>query len=118
VAALLQKNQSAILSLYASTDIGIHYNGWTFTDTVSFWSNYGISNEDTIRRIYELIVEEPAHYLKYYVGYLQFLELKDTAQKKYLFGFDEIAFHQAVLDIGPAPFDIVEKYLDDYYVTE
>lgn len=117
VASLLELNQSAILSLYASTDIGIHYDGWSLDATITFWEKYGISNENAIRQIYELIVEEPAHYLKYYVGYLQFLELKDTAQKKYLLKYDDAAFHQAVLDIGPAPFAIIEKYLDDYYVA-
>lgn len=116
VASLLQKNQSAMLSLYASTDLGIHYDGWSYEDTVQFWNTYGIRNEDAIRDIYELIVEEPAHYLKYYIGYLQFEELKKTASIKYLRFFDETAFHQAVLAIGPAPFDMIEKYLDDYYV--
>lgn len=115
VAQVLQYNQSAILSLYASTDLGIHYEGWTFDDTLVFWDSYGISDEDTIREIYELIIEEPAHYLKYYIGYLQFDELKTTAKAKYLYRYNDISFHQALLNIGPAPFDIVEKYLDDYY---
>lgn len=81
VASMLQHNQSAILSLYASTDIGIHHDGWSYDDTVTFWNGYGITADDTIRDIYELIVEEPAHYLKYYVGYLEFLELKKWLRK-------------------------------------
>ena len=62
-------------------------------------------------------MEEPAHYLKYYVGYLEFLELKKMAQKKYLLHYDDVAFHRAILEIGPAPFDIIEKYFADYYTT-
>lgn len=116
-AAALSLNQSALLSLYASTDIGIHYDGWSFSDTVKFWSNYGITDTASLRRVYELIVEEPSHYLKYYVGYLEFLELKETAREMYGSDYNDIAFHQAVLDIGPAPFDIVEKYLKEYYLT-
>lgn len=118
VAELLELNQSALLSLYASTDIGIHYEGWSFADTVSFWSEYGISDDQSLREVYELIVEEPAHYLKYYVGYLEFLNLKETAKEKYGNDYNDITFHQALLDIGPAPFDIVEKYLDAYYAAE
>lgn len=114
-AKLLALNQSAILSLYASTDIGIHYEGWDYPETKSFWESYGISNEDALREIYELIVEEPAHYLKYYVGYLGFLRLKQTAQETFGDNYCDTAFHQAVLSIGPAPFSIVEKYLPDYY---
>lgn len=118
VAELLELNQSALLSLYASTDIGIHYEGWSFADTVSFWSEYGISDAQSLREVYELIVEEPAHYLKYYVGYLEFLKLKEIAKEKYGNDYNDITFHQALLDIGPAPFDIVEKYLDAYYAAE
>ena len=68
------------------------------------------------QNIYEYIVGEPGVYLQYYVGYLEFLELKDMAQKKYGDQFNEIAFHQALLDLGPAPFDILETYFDAYYL--
>lgn len=118
VAAMLELNQSALLSLYASTDLGIHYEGWSFDDTLAFWSSYGISDSAAIRNVYEFILEEPAHYLKYYVGYVEFLNLKEAAQKTYGNNYSDVAFHQAVLNIGPAPFDIVEKYLDDYYKAE
>jgi uncharacterized protein (DUF885 family) len=115
VAELLFRNQSALLSLYASTDIGIHYDGWSYEDTTAFWKEYGIVDEQAIREIYELIVEEPTHYLKYYVGYLNFLELKESAKETYGEAFDEITFHQAILAIGPAPFALIEKYLPAYY---
>ncbi len=115
VASLLSFNQSALLSLYASTDIGIHYEGWDFAQMKKFWNDYGISNETTLREIFELIVEEPAHYLKYYVGYLGFLQLKEYAMRTYGSNYSDIAFHQAVLAMGPAPFSILERYLPSYY---
>ena len=117
-ATLLMKNQSALLSLYASTDIGIHYSGWTLDEMRAFWGAYGISDEATLLEIYQLIVAEPAHYLKYYVGYLEFLDLKKTARETYGDAYSDIAFHRAVLTIGPAPFSIVETYLDRYYHPE
>lgn len=117
LAKLMSLNQSALLSLYASTDLGIHYDGWSFSDTVAFWKDYGITDQEALREIYELIVEEPAHYLKYYVGYMEFRDLKEKAQETYGSAYSDIAFHKAVLEIGPAPFAIVEKYLDDYYMA-
>ena len=115
VAFVMQKDQSAMLSLYASTDLGIHYDGWTLDDAVEFWGRYGIEDTAVIEEIYQYIVGEPGNYLQYYVGYLGFLDLKEMAMKEYGSDFDEIAFHQALLDIGPAPFDIIEEYFDDYY---
>lgn len=82
VATILELNQDATLSLYASTDIGIHYEGWTLEDTKKFWNNYGITNDDAIESIFELIVEEPTHYLKYYIGFLKFEELKKETSLK------------------------------------
>lgn len=115
-AELLSRNQSALLSLYASTDIGIHYNGWTFDEMCDFWISYGISDKTALREVYNLILAEPTHYLKYYVGYLEFLDLKKTARETYGDAYSDIAFHKAVLTIGPAPFSILEKYLDAYYI--
>ena len=110
-AVLLQKNSSIILGLYALADMGIHYEGWSRMDTVAFFSNYGITDSETIERIYELIIGSPGNYLKYYIGYVEFLELKkDWAEEKGM-GFSQKEFHEAVLKVGPAPFDIVEKYM-------
>lgn len=116
-AELLMHNQSALLSLYASIDMGIHYDGWTLADTTKFLSTYGISDESVIQDIYELVVEEPSHYLKYYIGYLEFLELKEYAKKELQDTYCDRAFHQAVIRIGPAPFSILKKYLKQFYQT-
>lgn len=96
-AELLMRNQSALLSLYASIDMGIHYDGWLLTDTVSFLKEYGITDVNAAKRIYELIVEEPSHYLKYYIGYLEFLDLKEYAKTRFQKNYSDRAFHQAVI---------------------
>ena len=115
LAEYLALNQSALLSLYASTDLGIHYDGWSFADTLAFWNGYGITDREALREVYELIVEEPAHYLKYYVGYLELEELKKRATQTYGADYSDITFHQAVLTMGPAPFPILNAYFDQYY---
>lgn len=115
VARMLMLNQSALLSLYASIDMGIHYDGWNLTDTTVFLNSFQIKDEEVIRSIFELIVEEPAHYLKYYIGYLEFLELRNYAKLEFGKDYSNRAFHQAIIRIGPAPFPIVKKYLKNFY---
>lgn len=115
VARMLMLNQSALLSLYASIDMGIHYDGWNLTDTTVFLNSFQIKDEEVIRSIFELIVEEPAHYLKYYIGYLEFLELRNYAKQEFGKDYSNRAFHQAIIRIGPAPFPIVKKYLKNFY---
>lgn len=106
-ASLLQKNSSIILGLYALADIGIHYDGWSVTDTIRFFSDYGINDANAIRSVYELIIGSPANYLKYYIGYLKFYELKKEMADAMGNQFSQKEFHRAVLDVGPAPFEIV-----------
>lgn len=110
-ALLLQKNTSVILGLYALADMGIHYDGWTLSDTIAFFHNYGITDSTTIEDIYDLIIADPANYLKYYIGYVEFLELKKEAVEKWGENFTQKTFHKAVLDVGPASFDIIRAYI-------
>lgn len=115
VASFLQHNQAATLSLYASSDIGVHYYGWDLNDLKDFWADYGISDEESINDIMNLVLAQPGDYLKYYVGYLEFMNLKEKAQEKYGKNFSLVSFHDTLLDIGPAPFDIIDKYYEYYY---
>lgn len=111
--AILQKSASLNLGLYAYADIGIHYEGWSLTDTINFFQTYGINDTETLISIYDLIVATPGNYLKYYVGYLEFLELKKDCIDAWGEDFSQIRFHQAVLDVGPCSFDILRKYVLD-----
>lgn len=106
-ASLLQKNSSVILGLYALADMGIHYDGWSVTDTVRFFSDYGINDANAVQSVYKLIIGSPANYLKYYIGYLKFYELKKEMADAMGNQFSQKEFHRAVLDVGPAPFEIV-----------
>ena len=106
-ASLLQKNSSVILGLYALADMGIHYDGWSVTDTVRFFSDYGINDPNAVQSVYKLIIGSPANYLKYYIGYLKFYELKKEMADALGNQFSQKEFHRAVLDVGPATFEIV-----------
>ena len=110
-ATLLQKNSSIILALYALADMGIHYEGWSRMDTVAFFKTYGITDAQTVEDIYELIIGSPSNYLKYYIGYVEFLELKKQWAEETGEEFSQKEFHEAVLGVGPAPFGVVEDYM-------
>lgn len=110
-ATLMQKNSSILLGLYALADMGIHYDGWSLLDTTTFFRGYGITDTKAIEEIYQLILSDPANYLKYYIGYVEFLELKKEAMALWGKEFTQERFHKAVLDMGPAPFDLIRKYI-------
>ena len=115
IAKAFMLNQDATLSLYATIDMGVHYDGWSLADTVDFLGKYGITQTSVVSKIYQAIIENPANYLKYYIGYLEFLELKDQAKQYYGNDYSELMFHTALLNMGSAPFYILEKYFVKYY---
>ena len=108
-ATLSQKNASIMLGLYALADMGIHYDGWTLKDTINFFSDYGIYDIDAIEEIYDMILGDPANYLKYYIGYVEFLELKKDAIDTWGNEFSQERFHKEVLEAGPVPFELLRK---------
>lgn len=112
LASLLQHNQAATLSLYATADIGIHYFGWEKEKNAAFWSEYGVDDTATVKRITDLILEEPGNYLKYYVGYLKFRQMREqfALENK---SFSVSAFHEAILRTGPSPFSVLEETVRD-----
>lgn len=110
-ATILQKNSSIILGLYTLADIGIHYDGWSRVDALAFFSNYGIQDVNTVNRIYDLVLGSPGNYAKYYIGYVEFLELKKEYAAEKGTDFSQKKFHKDVLMTGPAPFELVERYM-------
>ena len=112
LASLLQHNQAATLSLYATADIGIHYFGWEKEKNAAFWSEYGVDDAATVKRITDLILEEPGNYLKYYVGYLKFRQMREQLALENK-SFSVSAFHEAILRTGPSPFSVLEETVRD-----
>lgn len=67
------------LCLYSLLDIAIHYDGASFEDIRKIFASFGSLDDETVAAIYTYIAEEPCNYPKYYLGYLEILELKKQA---------------------------------------
>ena len=107
----LRLNRSISLCLYAILDLGIHGQGWNLQTTADTLAVFGITDSETCQEVFQYIVENPANYLKYYLGYLNFMDLRKEVQEAAGSSFQPKEFHRNLLDIGPAPFPVVEKYL-------
>ncbi len=110
LASLYQKDRSFMLGLASLLDIGIHYHGYSRGDVATFLNKFGIT-EDTANSLYSAILEAPANYLKYYVGYLNFLELRSYLENALGSRFTLKEYHARVLAIGPCSFSILKEYL-------
>ncbi len=98
--------------LIALCDIGIHYDGWTVADMQDFMDQY-VSIDD-VTYIYEQLLGDPAGFQSYYMGCVEFLELRRHAQNKLGGRFNDMEFHKVILEGGDLPFSILKEKVDAY----
>lgn len=107
---ILEKNTITTLCLYAKADIGVNYLGWDYSKLENYLKNYGFSASQS-RVIFDSMVAEPAGYMPYTIGYLEIDNLKKEAMERLGDDFILKDFHEFILSIGPAPFDVIEGRL-------
>lgn len=110
LADLFFYDASFSLGIYALCDIGINYYGWSDSETVDFLTQFGLSEENA-PGITELVTAEPGNYLPYYFGYLELLDLKQTARQLWGEAYSDCRFHEFFLSFGPAPFPVMRDAL-------
>lgn len=101
--------------LTARLDMGIHYEGWTIEDTYNFLSQYfsGYTME-RVQAIVEQLVEVPTNSQTYFYTYFKIQDMYDRTKLALGDAFDEVEFHQTILDCGPVPLRFVEVVVDEY----
>ena len=104
-------NRNLQLCIYSLLDIAIHYEGADISQVQKILTKVGITSSETVTAIYEYIIEEPVNYLKYYLGFLEFLDLKSEAQNLWGSNFSDMAFHRFILETGPSDFQGLRKKL-------
>ena len=110
-------NRSLNLCMMSLLDTVIHYNSWNQERCATFLSQLGITDNTIQKEIYQVIVEDPANYLKYYLGYLQFLDLQQEVRELAGDAFHLHSFHQKVLSAGPCQFPILNQWILTQYKT-
>lgn len=113
VTRLAWLNRSVNLCIYSLLDIGIHYRGWTQEKAAEFLNVFGIRSASVVSEIYRYIVETPVNYVKYYLGCLNFMDLRDNQKELLGDDFDLKDFHRKILEIGPVQFPVLEKYMQE-----
>lgn len=115
IVTILQNNTIASLCLYTLCDIGIHYEGWDLEKTGQFLEKYGISDVTDVLTVYQNLIDEPASYPKYCMGYLEIMELRKKAKKLLGKKYTDKAFHTCLLSMGPSWFDVLDTYMETWF---
>lgn len=117
LAKIIQNNQVASLCMYAKIDLGVNYLNWDMADTADYLKEFGINDTKSVEAVYNAMVDEPANYMQYALGYLEIMTLRDKASKELGDNFNLKDFHTFFLSMGPAQFDIINKYMERWIST-
>ncbi|MGE0358796.1 MAG: DUF885 family protein [Burkholderiales bacterium] len=99
-------------------DTGLHAFGWTRERAIRYLADTaGIQESAAVAEVDRYILD-PGQALGYKIGELRILALRDKARRALGEGFDLRRFHNAVLDDGPLPLDLLEARIDDWIARE
>src|ERR1039457_3597731 len=93
-------------------DTGVHSQHWTRQQMVDYFHEHTAMDDENINTEVDRYIAWPAQALSYKMGQMKILELRERAQKELGPKFDLRAFHDAVLDSGPLPLDVLEVKID------
>ncbi len=99
-------------SIRLVVDTGIHSMGWSREKAIEYFrARAGKADHDIVQEVERYLVM-PGQALGYKIGHLRILELRAQAEKKLGEKFSVRAFHDAILENGALPLDILEQRMD------
>lgn len=114
---LCRDNDLLSLSLSSLSDLYVNYKNYDREKLASFLNQYGIDAESS-NQIYEYVIENPAVYLSYGIGYYELDTLKQNMKSQFSKEFSEKKFHQAVLHTGSCNFSILHDEVERFFQRE
>jgi uncharacterized protein (DUF885 family) len=99
-------------------DTGVHSKHWTRQQMVDFFHEHTAMDDQNIETEVDRYIAWPAQALSYKMGQMKILELRARAQQELGAKFDLRAFHDAVLDQGPLPLDLLEAKINAWIAAQ
>jgi len=95
-------------------DTGVHAKHWTRQQMVDFFHQHTAMDDQNIETEVDRYIAWPGQALSYKMGQMKILELRERAQRELGARFDLRAFHDAVLDQGPLPLDMLDAVINEW----
>jgi uncharacterized protein (DUF885 family) len=93
-------------------DTGVHAQHWSRQQMIDYFHEHTAMDDQNIETEVNRYIAWPAQALSYKMGQRTILELRERAQRALGAKFDVRVFHDAVLDQGPLPLDVLEEKIN------
>jgi uncharacterized protein (DUF885 family) len=95
-------------------DTGVHSQHWTRQQMIDFFHEHTAMDDQNIETEVDRYIAWPAQALGYKLGEMTILKLRERARAQLGDKFDIRAFHDAVLEQGPLPLDVLEANVGEW----
>ena len=95
-------------------DTGVHSKHWKREQMVQFFHDHSSVDETSIQSEVNRYISMPGQATAYKIGQLKILELRAKAKKELGEKYDIRAFHDAVLDSGALPLDVLDAQVNKW----
>lgn len=99
-------------------DTGVHSQHWTRQQMIDYFHEHTAMDDENINTEVDRYIAWPAQALSYKMGQMKILELRARTQQELGPKFDIRAFHDAILDQGPLPLDLLEIKVNTWIATQ
>lgn len=109
---VMSANDRLTYAFVLRLDKKIHYDGVSKEEICKeMMDTFGLS-EEAAQAQYKQLVELPGIFSNYYASLYRILQLQEKAEAAWKDDYSQLRFNKAILDLGPLPLDLLEKYLD------
>jgi len=95
-------------------DTGMHSMGWSRQQAIDYLKENSGLSESFIEAEIDRYIVWPAQALAYKIGELKIKELRARAENALGPKFDIRKFHNALIDDGPLPLDVLEQRIEEW----
>jgi uncharacterized protein (DUF885 family) len=105
-------------SIRLVVDTGVHSKHWSRQQMIDFFHQHTAMDDQNIETEVDRYIAWPAQALAYKLGEMTILKLRESARQQLGPKFDIRAFHDAVLDKGPLPLDVLETSVNEWIKSQ
>ncbi|MGA8311772.1 MAG: DUF885 family protein, partial [Terriglobales bacterium] len=91
---------------------------WSREQMLDFFRQHTAMDEQNIVTEVDRYIAWPGQALAYKLGQMKIIELRQRARQRLGSAFDVRKFHDAVLDEGPLPLDVLEKRMEQWIAAQ